>query len=67
MARLVARRTMEIFCNNNGGISIRQDSDGLDIPESLVTFDYHDVPVIMEMIQNACEEAKGLENATPKE
>lgn len=51
---------MEIFCNKDGGITILQkcynDSD------AIITFDRHDAPIIIEMIQAACDEAKELEN-----
>ena len=55
---------MEIFCNKDGGITILQkcynDSD------AIITFDYHDAPIIIEMIQNACEEAKEFEKVNPE-
>ncbi len=66
MARLTERAAMEIFCNTNGGITIKQDGDGAHIPDALVTFDYHDAPIIIEMIQNACEEAKEFEKVNPE-
>lgn len=60
MAKLTERAAMEIFCNKDGGITIIQkcynDSD------SVITFDRHDAPIIIEMIQTACDEAKELEN-----
>ena len=67
MARLTGRAAMEIFCNTNGGITIKQDGNGDHIPDALVTFDYHDVPIIIEMIQDACEEAKEFERVTAEE
>lgn len=64
MARLTERAAMEIFCNKDGGITILQkcynDSD------AIITFDYHDAPIIIEMIQNACEEAKEFEKVNPE-
>lgn len=60
MAKLTERAAMEIFCNKDGGITIIQkcynDSD------AVITFDRHDAPIIIEMIQTACDEAKELEN-----
>ena len=60
MARLTERAEMEIFCNENGGITMLQRS--YNDSDAIITFDRHDAPIIIEMIQAACDGAKDFEN-----
>lgn len=59
MVRITARLETEIFCNEDGGITIQQKIPNYE--DAVVTFDYRDAPMIIEMINQAAIEAQGYE------